>query len=276
MALKTIDIESHTWHTWNGESKHRPSAAHKITISTILHPRLRTDSHGTQNDRESLFFLSLSIYCQRTASTRAEHTITTNHISTYHVHGRSSSSSSASTHASKDTRTPSTALFFSRLILGRQSFFDFSSLIFHYFVFLFFSPSIRVELHFTRIPRPFSFFRCIHRGLQGGKFKVLCISFLLWYRLEKKNTMMISCATGMSRVGKEGEGDGVGDWEGEVDSTLVSLLPKLLPCVFFSAIIRRRWRRKMYNYHFWLLCPWFFLVSSVDITITLWRSFLPL
>ena len=125
------------------------------------------------------FFLSLSIYCQRTASTRAEHTITTNHISTYHVHGRSSSSSSASTHASKDTRTPSTALLFFRLILGRQSFFDFSSLIFHYFVFLFFSPSIRVELHFTRIPRPFSFFRCIHRGLQGGKFKVLCISFLL-------------------------------------------------------------------------------------------------
>ena len=80
------------------------------------------------------FFLSLSIYCQRTASTRAEHTITTNHISTYHFHGRSSPSSSASTHASKDTRTPSTALFFSRLILGRQSFFDFFSLIFHYFV----------------------------------------------------------------------------------------------------------------------------------------------
>jgi hypothetical protein len=127
----------------------------------------------------NLFFLSLSIYCQRTASTRAEHTITTNHISTYHFHGRSSPSSSASTHASKDTRTPSTALLFFRLILGRQSFFDFSSLIFHYSLFLFCSPSIRVELHFIQIPHPFSFFRCIHRGLQGGKFKVWFVSFLL-------------------------------------------------------------------------------------------------
>jgi hypothetical protein len=176
-----------------------------------------TRSHGLRRplQRNPIYIANIPPsfhYClsERTASTRAEHMITTNPVFDLPISGRVFP---ISKHAIKNTRTPSTgaSVFPTNSLRGKTLFllspsYRFLTFPIAFFLLLF-SPSIRVELHFFYSPCFFVVINLIasiegYRGVGKSK-RIFRSSPALNQFEEKKNTIMISCLARVLLRGRE-------------------------------------------------------------------------